>query len=67
MQPTQPDTIPFSRAPCRATPWFRRAGFWPAAAAAPDFRGMHLVPNAGHWVQFEQPEAFDAALLAALA
>jgi 2-hydroxy-6-oxonona-2,4-dienedioate hydrolase len=36
------------------------------AAAAPDFRGMHLVPNAGHWVQFEQPEAFDAALLAAL-
>ena len=37
------------------------------AAAAPDFRGMHLVPNAGHWVQFEQPEAFDAALLAALA
>ena len=34
---------------------------------APDFRGMHLVPNAGHWVQFEQPEAFDAALLAALA
>jgi 2-hydroxy-6-oxonona-2,4-dienedioate hydrolase len=37
------------------------------AATAPDFRGMHLVPNAGHWVQFEQPEAFDAALLAALA
>lgn len=25
------------------------------------------VPNAGHWVQFEQPEVFDAALLAALA
>ena len=37
------------------------------AATAPDFRGMHLVPHAGHWVQFEQPEAFDAALLAALA
>ena len=37
------------------------------AAAAPDFRGMHLVPDAGHWVQFERPEAFDAALLAALA
>ena len=37
------------------------------AAAAPDFRGLHLVPNAGHWVQFEQPQAFDAALLAALA
>ena len=37
------------------------------AATAPVFRGMHLVPHAGHWVQFEQPEAFDAALLAALA
>lgn len=33
-----------------------------ALQAAPDFRGMHWVENAGHWVQFEQPQAFDAVL-----
>jgi pimeloyl-ACP methyl ester carboxylesterase len=37
------------------------------AAAAPDFRGLTLIPDSGHWVQFERPEAFDAALLRALA
>lgn len=37
------------------------------AAAAPDFRGMALIEGAGHWVQFERPQAFHAALLAALA
>ncbi|MDD2547469.1 MAG: alpha/beta hydrolase [Burkholderiaceae bacterium] len=37
------------------------------AAAAPDFRGLVLIPEAGHWVQFEAPEPFHAALLAALA
>ncbi len=36
------------------------------AAAAPDFRGLRLIEQAGHWVQFERPEAFHAALLAAL-
>ncbi|QTD47272.1 alpha/beta hydrolase [Ottowia testudinis] len=36
------------------------------AAAAPDFRGLQLIEGAGHWVQFEAPEAFDAALLRAL-
>ncbi|CAM3895343.1 Alpha-beta hydrolase superfamily lysophospholipase [Paracidovorax anthurii] len=36
-------------------------------AAAPDFRGLALVPRAGHWVQFEQPGAFGEALRAALA
>lgn len=36
------------------------------AAAAPDFRGMQLIEGAGHWVQFEAPEAFDAALAKAL-
>ena len=36
------------------------------AAAVPDFRGMALIADAGHWVQFEQPDAFLAALLAAL-
>lgn len=37
------------------------------ATAAPDFRGMAMVADAGHWVQFERPEAFLQALLAALA
>lgn len=36
------------------------------AAAAPDFRGMALIEDAGHWVQFERPQAFEQALLAAL-
>ena len=36
------------------------------AAAAPAFRGMQLIEGAGHWVQFEAPEAFDAALERAL-
>ena len=36
------------------------------ARAAPDFRGLKLIEGAGHWVQFEAPEAFDAALLEAL-
>ena len=35
--------------------------------AAPDFRGLTLIPDSGHWVQFERPDAFDDALLAALA
>ncbi len=37
------------------------------AGATPDFRGLTLIPDAGHWVQFERPEAFDDALLAVLA
>ena len=37
-QPTPPDTMAFSRAPCRATPWFRRAGVSPATAAAGSHR-----------------------------
>ncbi|MGP1630770.1 MAG: alpha/beta fold hydrolase, partial [Giesbergeria sp.] len=36
------------------------------AAAAPDFRGMALIDGAGHWVQFERADNFNAALLAAL-
>ncbi len=35
-------------------------------AAAPDFRGLALVPDAGHWVQFERPGPFEEALRAAL-
>lgn len=37
------------------------------AAATPRFEGLQLIPGAGHWVQFEAPEAFDAALMRALA
>lgn len=39
----------------------------PALAAAPGFRALTLVPEAGHWVQFERAEAFDRALAAFLA
>lgn len=37
------------------------------ADATPDFRGFELIADSGHWVQFERPEAFLRALLAALA
>ena len=30
-------------------------------------RGFHVVKNAGHWVQYEQPEAFNQLLQTALA
>jgi len=30
--------------------------------ASTDFRGLHLVEGAGHWVQQEQPEAVGALL-----
>jgi pimeloyl-ACP methyl ester carboxylesterase len=33
-----------------------------AASACVDFRGVHLVDGAGHWVQQEQPEAVSAIL-----
>lgn len=36
------------------------------AGSAPDFRGLTLIEGAGHWVQFEAAEAFNAALLQAL-
>lgn len=36
-------------------------------ASAPRFEALRLLPLAGHWVQFEAAEAFDAALAAALA
>jgi pimeloyl-ACP methyl ester carboxylesterase len=34
---------------------------------ATDFRGVTLIPTAGHWVQQEKPEETNAALLAFLA
>lgn len=37
------------------------------ANACRDFRGRHIVPNAGHWVQQEQPDAVVAHLAAFLA
>ena len=30
--------------------------------AAPNFKGMQLIDGAGHWVQFEAPDAFNRAL-----
>jgi 2-hydroxy-6-oxonona-2,4-dienedioate hydrolase len=38
----------------------------PALATAPDFRGLTMIPRAGHWVQFEDAPAFDRALAGAL-
>ena len=37
-----------------------------ALHAAPHFEGLHWIADAGHWVQFERPEAFNAVLLAVL-
>jgi pimeloyl-ACP methyl ester carboxylesterase len=34
--------------------------------AVPRFRGLTLVPDAGHWVQYERPAAFHTALLSVL-
>lgn len=42
------------------------AGIEPALREARDFRDLAFVAGAGHWVQYEAPEAFDAALAAAL-
>jgi 2-hydroxy-6-oxonona-2,4-dienedioate hydrolase len=36
-------------------------------AKAPMLASWHLVPDAGHWVQYERPEGFQAALLACTA
>ena len=37
------------------------------AASAPDWRGLQCIPETGHWVQYENPQAFHAALLPLLA
>ena len=34
--------------------------------SACDLRGFHVLPDAGHWVQYEQPEAFNKLLLQSL-
>ncbi len=36
-----------------------------AATGAP-YRGLQLIADAGHWVQYEQPQTFNAALLRVL-
>jgi pimeloyl-ACP methyl ester carboxylesterase len=33
---------------------------------APGFQSLALLPDAGHWVQFEAADAFNAALESAL-
>lgn len=38
----------------------------PKALAACQHVGFHVVPDAGHWVQYERPEAFNAVALACL-
>lgn len=45
----------------------RHEGLAEALADAPQFRGLQLLPDAGHWVQYEQPAEFDLALAAMLA
>jgi pimeloyl-ACP methyl ester carboxylesterase len=35
-------------------------------SSAPGFRSLELLPDAGHWVQFEAADAFNAALARAL-
>lgn len=35
-------------------------------ATGAHFQGLELVPDCGHWVQYEQPQAFHAALRRAL-
>ncbi len=37
-----------------------------ALGSAPEFKGLQWIEGAGHWVQFEQAQAFDAALQAVL-
>ena len=37
-----------------------------ALHAAPHFQGLQWIEGAGHWVQFEAPNVFDAALLVIL-
>lgn len=44
----------------------RQPALLQALAAAPSFRCLQWIEDAGHWVQFERPQAFDAALLATL-
>lgn len=44
----------------------RMAELAAALKKAPDFRGLKLLENVGHWAQYEQPEAFNTALLSAL-
>ncbi|WP_156385387.1 alpha/beta fold hydrolase [Ramlibacter sp. Leaf400] len=46
-------------------------GLWPQVKAAlcanPRFGGMTVIPDTGHWVQFEAAERFNEAMLSALA
>ena len=37
-----------------------------ALRPAHDFKGLQLIEDAGHWVQFERPQLFNAALLTVL-
>lgn len=43
------------------------AGLAPALAHAPGFRRLEMIAGAGHWVQYEDAAAYDAALAGVLA
>jgi len=38
-----------------------------ALRQAPGFQSLTVIPDGGHWIAYERPDAFNAALLAALA
>jgi 2-hydroxy-6-oxonona-2,4-dienedioate hydrolase len=38
-----------------------------ALAQSPNFQRLEFIEHAGHWVQFEYPDAYNAALISALA
>jgi len=68
------DALPRIAAPLNGIWGERDATAWPHLAereallrlSHPEL-AFHVVPGAGHWVQYEAPDAFDAALLALLA
>jgi pimeloyl-ACP methyl ester carboxylesterase len=63
-------TLPGLRCPLHALygehdPFYKgqAAAYAAILQQAPGFCGMHAIADAGHWAQFEQPEAFNQALL----
>ncbi len=45
------------------TPW---SEIQTTLASAPAFQGLACIPDAGHWVQYERPRAFETALMRVL-
>ena len=67
------DTLPAVQCPVHGV-WGREDALYlgdqdqlaPALALAPGFQGLTLIAQAGHWVQYEDAQAYDQALAAAL-